>query len=101
MGYRAHRYYYEAMKGPIPAGMEIDHLCRNTRCVNPDHLEAVTAAENARRRSTTRLSADDVRAIKRALARGDRPSVLARRFGVSFGAVSSIKRNMTWKGVHP
>lgn len=45
----AHRYSWEHMRGPIPAGLTIDHLCRNRRCVNPDHLEPVTQAENNRR----------------------------------------------------
>jgi hypothetical protein len=46
----AHRFSYEATLGPIPDGLEIDHLCRNRRCVRPDHLEPVTHAENHRRR---------------------------------------------------
>ena len=42
----SHRYYYEKHKGLIPDGYDIDHLCRNHKCVNPDHLEAVTRREN-------------------------------------------------------
>jgi len=45
----AHRYAYEDVVGPVPAGCELDHLCRQPSCVNPDHLEAVTHAENVRR----------------------------------------------------
>lgn len=42
----AHRASYEAFIGPIPAGLTLDHLCKNTACVNPDHLEPVTNREN-------------------------------------------------------
>lgn len=45
----AHRASYEVFVGPIPDGMEIDHLCFVPGCVNPSHLEAVTARENRRR----------------------------------------------------
>lgn len=45
----AHRFAYEQYVGPIPDGMTIDHLCRNTSCVNPGHMEPVTREVNARR----------------------------------------------------
>lgn len=45
----AHRLAYELFVGPIPDGYDIDHLCRETLCVNPSHLEAVTRHENQAR----------------------------------------------------
>lgn len=43
---RAHRWVYEQLVGPIPEGLQIDHLCRVKACVNPDHLEPVTGRVN-------------------------------------------------------
>lgn len=44
-----HRAAYELLVGPIPAGLQLDHLCRNRGCVNPDHLEPVTNRVNGLR----------------------------------------------------
>lgn len=46
---QAHRVSHRLFKGPIPEGLEIDHLCRVRCCVNPDHLEAVTRKVNIQR----------------------------------------------------
>jgi hypothetical protein len=67
----AHRVAYELVRGPIPLGLTIDHLCRNRLCVNPSHMEAVTnqenilrgigfAAENARKTKCPRGHAYDL-----------------------------------------
>lgn len=46
---RAHRIVYREMVGPIPEGLTLDHLCANTACCNPAHLEPVTRSENTKR----------------------------------------------------
>lgn len=46
---KAHRWSYEHYRGPIPDGLQLDHLCRNIACANPEHLEPVTQRENVLR----------------------------------------------------
>jgi hypothetical protein len=48
-GFLAHRASYLMFVGPIPDGLQLDHLCRNRGCVRPDHLEAVEPVTNSRR----------------------------------------------------
>lgn len=48
--YLAHRVAYEITYGPVPVGKDLDHLCCDRSCVNPDHLEPVTFLANMRRR---------------------------------------------------
>lgn len=55
---RAHRAAYEVWIGEIPEGMELDHLCRNRKCFNPAHLEAVTHKENVRRGALSQMMKD-------------------------------------------
>jgi hypothetical protein len=54
LGY-AHRFSYETFIGPVPAGLELDHLCTVRCCVNPRHLEAVDHWENVRRQRARTL----------------------------------------------
>ena len=49
---QAHRWSYEYFRGAIPAGLDLDHLCRNRWCVNPEHTEPVTRRENLLRGET-------------------------------------------------
>lgn len=53
---RAHRVAYEVLVGPIPDGLTLDHTCRVRNCINPQHLEPVTAQENTRRRVPARAN---------------------------------------------
>jgi hypothetical protein len=85
----AHRYSYERHVGPIPDGLQIDHLCFNRACVNPAHLEAVTAVENSHRRRKGMVLTDEQVAAVRAAAGSQRG--IAARFGISRGFVRDIQ----------
>ena len=95
----AHRYHYEREYGPIPAGMHLDHLCRNRGCVNPAHLEVVTNKENQRRGSHTLLTVEQVREIKAAPRVRGSGNQLAKRFGVHECTISAIRHGRLWPDV--
>lgn len=92
----AHRVIYELLVGPIPDGLELDHLCRVPACVNPDHLEPVSRSENIRRGLGAKLTRDQAREIKY----GTEDSVaLASRFGIDRNHVYQIRNGNVWKDV--
>ncbi len=92
----AHRFVYERDRGPIPAGMTLDHLCRNPRCVNPDHLEPVSHAENCRRGKRAKLTIEEARRIRVLRRGGMLQRVLAERFGVSLRTIRSVIKEEAW-----
>lgn len=107
---RVHRWAYELLVGPIPAGLFICHKCDNRRCVNPDHLFIGTAADNnADMRSKgrdgkchgeahphTRLTQAEVDEMRQLRAEGATTTDLARQFGVHNSTVSRICRFEQW-----
>lgn len=92
----AHVVYYEHAHGPVPTGLQLDHLCRQHACVNPEHLEPVTNAENCRRGLNTKLTVEQVHAIRTAPGRH---RDVAERFGVVQSTVTAIKAQRLWKDV--
>lgn len=99
----AHRYIWECENGPVPQGLELDHLCRNRDCVNPSHMEPVTHAENSRR-ACSPFTEDMVRDIRARVfdagsnSRGVQLEI-AKEYGVTATAISQIVLRKTWKDV--
>jgi hypothetical protein len=89
-----HRWYYVQAYGEPPAGLQVDHLCRNRLCVNPDHLEAVTQTENIRRGKNTVLTLEDARLIKHG---DDDAKVLSERYGVTRECIYAIRNGKSWR----
>jgi hypothetical protein len=93
---RAARLFYERFVGSIPEGLTVDHTCRNRACVNPAHLEAVSVAENIRRKPSTKLTIEDARRIRQ-LASSMSQSEISKQFGIDPSSVSKIISGSTWR----
>lgn len=105
----AHRAGYALFKGPIPEGALVRHGgCHNSKCVNPDHMELGSHADNMRdrardgtsnrgeRNGMARLTEVEVRAIRRGLVRGQTYRDLGKQFKVSDSVIGDIARGKTW-----
>lgn len=88
-----HVVFWEERNGPLPAGLQIDHLCKVHACCNPDHLDAVPHRENIRRGAKTKLTPLDVRAIR---ASSESTIEAAARYGIAPCSVSHIRGERTW-----
>lgn len=95
----AQRLLYERHVGTVPEGYDIDHLCRITLCVNPDHLEAVTHEENVRRGKNTRLSPEGVREMFVLRKQGWTFQEIADEYGICQTHACKIIQGHKWKGI--
>ena len=95
----AHRWYYEQFVGPIPVGKEVDHLCRNTLCVRPEHLEAVERAVNVQRGKLAKLTPAQVREIREVPELRGQRQRLAKKFGVCTATISRVYNRTAWGNI--
>lgn len=93
----AHIVSYEKNYGPVPEGLQLDHLCRVSSCIRPDHLEAVTGAVNTRRGNCAKITMEDAKQIRVLYKFGEKQKDLGEQYGLHPMTISRIVRNVTWK----
>lgn len=94
-GMLAHRFYYEKYIEEIPKNLELDHLCRNRKCVNPDHLEPVTKAVNQQRGLNSKLNIEQVKEIRK-IGNSLPQRITAKQFNVSQRLIWNILHRKAW-----
>lgn len=95
----AHVEFYVTKHGPVPEGTELDHLCRNRACVNPDHLEPVTRQVNTQRGGRAKLNPQAVLQIREMRAEGMSVKGTARKFGVTRRTIRQAASGASWGNV--
>ena len=108
----AHRLAYETWVGPIPDGYVVRHKCDNPPCINPDHLETGTHADNSRDRDergraarglsagNAKFSAADIIKIRTLHLEGLGMRSIARMFGVHHSTISAVVHRVSYADVH-
>lgn len=90
----AHRVAYERSHGGLEASMHVHHLCENKRCLQPDHLVALSPG--AHRRLRAKLTWDDVFAIRRRAERGERAVSITPDYPVGVASIRHVIAGRTW-----
>ena len=93
---RASRYFYEKYNGKMSNNVVMDHLCKNRKCVNPLHLEAVSLLENIRRGNVPKLKVEEVNNIKIMYKKGRKQKELSQLFNVNQSEISRIVNGLRW-----
>lgn len=91
-----HRMTWEWVFGAVPDGLDLDHLCRNRKCVNPDHLEPVTRRVNTRRGHGVRLNAELVRTIRSKYEEVRSERRLAVLLGIPRPTINTVLSGRLW-----
>lgn len=95
----AHQFFFEQKYGPVPKGLELDHIvCSNRACCNPDHVTPTTHIENSRRRLDAKLTiemAREIRALNGVMSR----SKIAERYGVTKMMICHIIKGRAWREI--
>lgn len=94
-----HKLFYENKYGSVPAGMVLDHLCKNRQCVNPDHLEIVTNMINCQRGRQSKINPQAVLKIRAYCSRGIKRANIANMFNVNVSQIHRIIKGLTWANI--
>jgi len=111
--YRMSRFIYEQCFGEIPKGLVVRHKCDNPSCINPEHLELGTVADNnmdkvnrgrqprlfGEKNGVAKLTKQKVKEIKRLLEKGETVKGIARKFAVTPKAIRNIRDGKSWPHV--
>lgn len=93
----AHKYFYEQKYGKVPQDKVLDHLCRNRACINTDHLEVVSQAENTRRGLSAKLNYSSVNMIRKLYQEKIFTQIqLAKQYMVGQDQISRIVNRRRW-----
>lgn len=98
----AHKYFWQVVNGPLAKGHNLDHLCRNRNCIRLDHLEDVTALQNALRGSLTKFPDSTVDRVRDLGKSTMKHRDIGKLVGMSQNHVSAIIRGESrWERVQP